>query len=90
MASWRMAAAIANGGTSAGAPIENRFGETALEVGAGITAPVNEAASLYAHADYRWSLDGDSRQTAVQGSIGVRVTWQNHGRRSARAWSEAR
>ncbi|MBR0667758.1 autotransporter outer membrane beta-barrel domain-containing protein [Roseomonas hellenica] len=58
-----------------GAPIENRFGETALEVGAGVTARVTEAASFYAHADYRWSVAGDSRQTAVQGSIGIRVTW---------------
>jgi outer membrane autotransporter protein len=58
-----------------GTPIGSRFGETALEVGAGITTRVNDTTSFYAHADYRWSLAGDSRQTAVQGSIGIRVTW---------------
>ncbi|MBR0647286.1 autotransporter outer membrane beta-barrel domain-containing protein [Plastoroseomonas hellenica] len=57
------------------APIENRFGETALEVGAGITARVNQTTSFYAHADYRWSFGGDSRQTAVQGAIGIRFNW---------------
>ncbi|MBR0646624.1 autotransporter family protein [Plastoroseomonas hellenica] len=57
------------------APIENRFGETALEMGAGITARVNQTTSFYAHADYRWSFGGDSRQTAVQGAIGIRFNW---------------
>lgn len=57
------------------APIENRFGETALEVGAGITAEVSRSLSFFAHASYRWSIAGDSRQTATQGSIGLRVTW---------------
>ncbi|MBR0669329.1 autotransporter outer membrane beta-barrel domain-containing protein [Roseomonas hellenica] len=57
------------------APIESSFGETALEVGAGITARVNQTTSFYAHADYRWSLGGDSRQTATQGSIGIRFNW---------------
>jgi outer membrane autotransporter protein len=57
-------------------PVENRFGDTALEVGAGITARVNQNASLYAQADYRWSLDGSrSRQTAAQGAIGIRFNW---------------
>ncbi|MBR0667767.1 autotransporter outer membrane beta-barrel domain-containing protein [Roseomonas hellenica] len=57
------------------APIESSFGETALEVGAGVTARVNQTTSFYAHADYRWSLGGDSRQTATQGSIGIRFNW---------------
>ncbi|MBR0646848.1 autotransporter family protein [Plastoroseomonas hellenica] len=57
------------------APIESSFGETALEVGTGITARVNQTTSFYAHADHRWSLGGDSRQTATQGSIGIRFNW---------------
>jgi outer membrane autotransporter protein len=58
------------------APIENRFGDTAIEVGAGITARVNQTTSFYAHADYRWSVDGGrSRQTATQGAIGIRFNW---------------
>nr|WP_246526801.1 autotransporter outer membrane beta-barrel domain-containing protein [Plastoroseomonas hellenica] len=57
------------------APIESSFGETALEVGAGIAARVNQTTSVYAHADYRWSLGGDSRQTATQGTIGIRFNW---------------
>ncbi|HEY4250010.1 MAG TPA: autotransporter outer membrane beta-barrel domain-containing protein [Roseomonas sp.] len=59
-----------------GAPIENRFGDTALEAGAGITARVNANTSFYAHADYRWSVDGGrSRQSATQGSVGIRINW---------------
>ncbi|HEY4249925.1 MAG TPA: autotransporter outer membrane beta-barrel domain-containing protein, partial [Roseomonas sp.] len=57
------------------APIENRFGQTALEVGAGVTARVNQNLSFYGSADYRWSVDGDNRETAVQGSIGIRFNW---------------
>jgi outer membrane autotransporter protein len=57
------------------APIENRFGQTALEVGAGVTARVTQNLSFYGNADYRWSVDGDSRQTAVQGTIGIRFNW---------------
>ena len=58
-----------------GRPIENDFGQTALEVGAGITARVNQTTSFYAHADYRWAFDGDARGTAVQGAIGIRFNW---------------
>jgi outer membrane autotransporter protein len=58
-----------------GSPIGNDFGHTALEVGAGITARINQSTTLYAHADYRWSIAGDSRQTAVQGSFGIRYAW---------------
>lgn len=58
------------------APIENRFGDTALEVGAGVTARISQNTSLYAHGDYRWSVAGDrSRQTAAQGSFGVRMNF---------------
>jgi outer membrane autotransporter protein len=61
-------------GTSA--PIENRYGDTALEVGAGVTARINQTTSFYAHADYRWSLDGGrSRQNVTQGSVGIRFNW---------------
>ncbi|MBR0656481.1 autotransporter family protein [Plastoroseomonas arctica] len=58
------------------APIENRYGDTALEVGAGVTARISRTTSFYAHADYRWSLDGErTRQTAVQGAVGIRVNF---------------
>jgi outer membrane autotransporter protein len=60
----------------AGAPVQSRFGDTALEVGAGITARVSQNLSFYGNADYRWSLGGDrGRQTAVQGTIGIRLNW---------------
>ncbi|HEY4254260.1 MAG TPA: autotransporter outer membrane beta-barrel domain-containing protein [Roseomonas sp.] len=59
-----------------GAPIENRFGDTAVEAGAGVTARVNTNTSFYANAGYRWSVDGGrSRQSAVQGTIGIRINW---------------
>jgi outer membrane autotransporter protein len=56
-------------------PIANRFGNTALEVGAGVTARVTQNLSFYGSADYRWAIDGDSRGTAVQGTIGLRLNW---------------
>lgn len=56
--------------------IETRFGDTALEVGGGITARVNQNVSLYGQASYRWSLDGGrSRQTATAGTFGIRFNW---------------
>ncbi|MES2710733.1 MAG: autotransporter outer membrane beta-barrel domain-containing protein [Pseudomonadota bacterium] len=60
----------------ASAPVQNRYGDTALELGAGVTARINRTTSLYAHADHRWSIDGErSRQTAVQASIGIRMNF---------------
>lgn len=57
-------------------PIRTRYGDTALEVGAGITARINRNVSLYAHADHRWSIgSGRSRESATQGSVGLRVNW---------------
>ncbi|MCZ0738104.1 autotransporter outer membrane beta-barrel domain-containing protein [Phreatobacter sp. AB_2022a] len=55
--------------------IETRFGGTALEVGGGVTARVNQTLSFYGQASYRWSLDGRSRQTAATGTFGVRLNW---------------
>jgi len=55
--------------------IETRFGDTALEVGGGITARVNQNVSLYGQASYRWSLDGGGRQTATAGTLGIRFNW---------------
>jgi outer membrane autotransporter protein len=56
--------------------VETRFGDTALEVGGGITARVNQNMSLYGQASYRWSLDGGgSRQTATAGTFGIRFNW---------------
>lgn len=56
--------------------IETRFGNTALEVGGGVTARVNQNVSLYGQASYRWSLDGGgSRQTATAGTFGIRFNW---------------
>jgi outer membrane autotransporter protein len=57
-------------------PIRTRYGDTALEFGAGITARINRNVSLYAHADHRWSVGGSrSRESATQGSLGIRVNW---------------
>lgn len=56
--------------------IESRFGDTALEVGGGITARVSQNVSFYGQASHRWSLDGGrSRQTATAGTFGIRVNW---------------
>ncbi|MBR0646627.1 autotransporter outer membrane beta-barrel domain-containing protein [Plastoroseomonas hellenica] len=58
------------------APIASRFGDTAVEIGGGITARVSDSTSFYAHADYRWSVDGGrGRHSATQGSIGIRFNW---------------
>lgn len=58
------------------APIASRFGETALEIGGGVTARVNANTSFYGQASYRFSLDDSrSRQSAAQGIIGVRLNW---------------
>lgn len=56
--------------------IENRFGDTAFEIGGGITARLKENVSLYGQASYRWSPDsGRSHQTATAGTFGVRFDW---------------
>lgn len=56
--------------------IESRFGDTALEVGGGVTARVSENVSFYGQASHRWSLDGSrSRQTATAGTVGIRFNW---------------
>ncbi|WP_280994706.1 autotransporter outer membrane beta-barrel domain-containing protein [Ochrobactrum sp. 19YEA23] len=56
--------------------IENRFGDTAFEVGGGLTARVKQNVSLYGQASYRWSPDsGRSHQTATAGTFGVRLDW---------------
>ncbi|WP_054312220.1 autotransporter outer membrane beta-barrel domain-containing protein [Mesorhizobium sp. 1M-11] len=56
--------------------IETRFGDTALEVGGGVTARVNQNVSIYGQGSYRWSLDGSrSRQTATAGTVGIRLNW---------------
>lgn len=60
----------------ASSTIETRFGDTALEVGGGVTARVNQNVSFYGQGSYRWSLDGSrSRQTATAGTIGIRLNW---------------
>jgi len=57
-------------------PIRTRYGDTAFEFGAGITARISRHVSLYAHADHRWSIGGSrSRESATQGSLGIRVNW---------------
>ena len=61
---------------SASPAIETRFGDTALELGGGVTARVNQNVSIYGQGSYRWSLDGNrSRQTATAGTIGIRLNW---------------
>jgi len=57
-------------------PIRTRYGDTALEIGAGLTARISRHVSLYAHADHRWSIgSGRSSERATQGSLGIRVNW---------------
>lgn len=58
------------------APIGMRIGDTAAQAGIGLTARVGRNVSLYALADYRWTLD-DSRssQDTLQGVAGLRVNW---------------
>lgn len=53
----------------------NEFGDTALELGAGFTAKINETMSLYGHVDHRWSLGGQESSRSTQGALGVRVNW---------------
>ncbi|MGY6248177.1 autotransporter outer membrane beta-barrel domain-containing protein [Bosea thiooxidans] len=56
--------------------IETRFGDTALEVGGGVTARVSQNVSFYGQASHRWSLESSrSRQTATAGTFGIRVNW---------------
>ena len=43
------------------------------EVGAGISAQLNQSASLYASANYQRSFDGD--REAYEGKIGLRFNW---------------
>ncbi|WP_150622503.1 autotransporter outer membrane beta-barrel domain-containing protein [Pandoraea captiosa] len=56
--------------------VETRFGDTAMELGGGVTAQVNRKLSFYAQASYRWSLDSDrNRRTATAGTLGLRYNW---------------
>jgi outer membrane autotransporter protein len=56
--------------------IENRFGDTALEVGGGFTARVSTNVSIYGQASHRWTVDGDqSRQAATEAALGLRINW---------------
>jgi outer membrane autotransporter protein len=62
--------------TSFGAnSFDNEFGDTALELGVGFTAKMNQTASLYGHVDHRWSLDGREKRAVTQGGLGLRVNW---------------
>lgn len=65
----------ANFGQSSPA-IETRVGDTALEIGGGITARVNQNLSFYGQARYRWSVDGARGSlTAIAGTLGLRANW---------------
>lgn len=55
--------------------IENRFGNTLLELGIGITARITQTTSLYGHVDHRWSVDGGEQRASAQGAIGIRFNW---------------
>jgi outer membrane autotransporter protein len=58
------------------AAIKNRFGDTALEVGGGLTARESANVSIYGQASHRWAVDGDqSRQTATEAVLGLRINW---------------
>lgn len=55
--------------------IESRFGTSAVELGAGLTARLSRTVSLYGHVDHRWAVAGGERRTATQGAVGVRFNW---------------
>ncbi|WP_353192324.1 autotransporter outer membrane beta-barrel domain-containing protein [Pandoraea pnomenusa] len=56
--------------------VDTRYGDTALEVGGGVTARVNQRLSFYGQASYRWSVGGGSnRRTATTGTVGIRYHW---------------
>ncbi|GLS30470.1 outer membrane autotransporter barrel domain-containing protein [Mesorhizobium albiziae] len=55
-------------------PFVTNFGGTALELGGGITASINENVSLYATADYTFDVDGE-KYRAFEGNVGLSVTW---------------
>lgn len=64
--------AIAMGGSPT---LHSGFGQTSLEIGAGLTARLSETTSLYGHMDYRWSLGGAHHHSGLQGAVGLRVNW---------------
>jgi len=55
-------------------PIAAGSRSTALELGAGLTAKLGPAISLYGDTSYLWSVDGQDIET-VRGTVGLRVTW---------------
>ena len=55
--------------------VENRFGNTSVELGVGVTARITQTASLYGHIDHRWSVDGRERRSTTQGVVAVRFNW---------------
>lgn len=56
--------------------IETRFGDTAVDVGGGLTARVSRNVSLYGQVSHRWTVDGGrSRQTTTEAALGLRMNW---------------
>lgn len=55
--------------------IDTRFGNTSLELGAGITAQIGEGTSLYGQIDHRWSVGGNEQQSTTQATVGLRFNW---------------
>jgi len=55
-------------------PIISGAGGTALEVGGGVVASLNETTSLFATADYTTNLGGEKRRV-LEGNIGITVKW---------------
>lgn len=56
--------------------IESQFGDTALDIGGGVTARINQTFSFYGQARYRWSIGGArGRLNAIAGTLGIRANW---------------
>lgn len=74
---WRVrpGADSANFGQSSTA-IDTRGGDTALEIGGGINARLNQHLSFYGQVSYRRSIDSArGRQNAASGTLGIRANW---------------
>jgi outer membrane autotransporter protein len=54
--------------------MSTKFGGTSVEVGGGVVAKLTSAVSLYASGGYTKAIGGKEGH-AVQGNLGVRVTW---------------
>lgn len=55
-------------------PITTTIDGTALELGAGLIAELDETVSLFANADYTTDMGGE-RQRVFEGNLGFSIKW---------------